>query len=192
MRIYKLLLSFTALLLLVLFSGCDSSSNAQNTQIEFANSFAGTFVNGTIDTNTDGFVVSILSEQGSSYALGPNLINSEIELIPIVTIVPCTTPNDNPGFLSMLEQGAQVITLDNNDQIFVEMTELIQCTSNDIETDPSFSFDGEGNITDGTGQFENATGSLTINGTGRFSISDTSGFFGSAAGISDGIIELNP
>lgn len=176
---------------LILGASCDNDSRAQSSTIQFSNNFVGTFVNGTTDTNSDGFSAAVLTLQGQSTSLGANSIGSKLELIPVVPEEPCITPNGGNGFEATLVEGVQVISISGDDQIFIELQDLTECLAEDTDTDPSFSFSGVGLITGGVGEFEEASGTTTFSGTGTFMISDDSGFFGSANGELTGTIELN-
>lgn len=191
MGIKKYILALSAVVFLFGATSCDNDSRAQGSQIQFTNSLAGSFVNGTTDTNNDGFSAAVLSLQGLSTELGVNKVDSKIELAPIVPNEPCLTPNGGSGFEASLVHGTQVITLDDNDQLFIELEELQECIGDDSDTDPSFSFEGGGSINGGTGEFEGATGTIAFSGTGTFLITDNTGFFGSTKGEIEGVIELN-
>jgi len=191
MNIKNLVLGLSALVFLIGAVSCDNDSRAQGSQIQFSNNFAGSFVNGTTDANNDGISAAVLSLQGLSLALGPNTISSKIELEPLDPPEPCITPNGGAGIDTSLVQAAIVITLDDNDQILVELNELEECVAADTVIDPSFSFSGDGAVTGGSGEFEGATGTVNFSGTGVFLISETTGFYGSTSGLIDGVIELN-
>lgn len=191
MKFGKFISILTLGFFLITSVSCDNDSRAQGSIIQFSNSFVGTFVNGTTDTNSDGFTASVLTLQGESTALGPNTIGSKLELIPIVPNEPCITPNGGSGFEASLVDGVQVISINGDDQIFIQLQGLTQCLSDDTDTDPSFSFSGEGLITGGVGEFADAGGTAIFSGTGSFMISDDSGFFGSTNGELSGTIELN-
>ena len=172
----------------LLAAGCDSS-RAQTTTIPFTNNFAGSFVNGTVDSNSDGFASAVVTELGQSEVLGRNAISSKLEMSPVNPVEPCTTQGGGEGTMAVLIDGAQVITADAPDQIYVNLTVLSQCVPDDVVADPGFSYEGQGVITGGTGAYAGATGTVSITGTGSYLVSDDSGFFGSSSGVMEGSLE---
>ena len=186
------ILFLLAVLSLPLFAaGCDSSSRAQTTTIPFSNNFAGSFVNGTVDSNADGFASAVVTEFGQSEVLGLNSISSKLEMSPADPVEPCITPGGGGGTTAVLIDGAQVITADGPDQIYVSLTAFSQCVPDDVGSDPGFSYEGQGVITGGTGAYAGAAGTVSITGTGVYLVSHGTGFFGSSSGVMEGTVELN-
>ena len=185
------ILFLLGVLTLPLFAaGCENSSRAQTTTIPFTNNFAGSFVNGTVDSNSDGFASAVVTEFGQSEILGLNSISSKLEMSPVDPVEPCITPGGGGGTVAVLIDGAQVITADGPDQIYVSLTALSQCVPDDVAADPGFSYEGQGVITGGTGAYAGASGTVSITGAGAYLVSDDSGFFGSSSGVMEGALEL--
>jgi len=186
----RILFLFGVLFLPLLAAGCENSSRAQTTTIPFTNNFAGSFVNGTVDSNADGFASAVVTEFGQSEALGLNSISSKLEMSPADPVEPCITPGGGEGTIAVLIDGAQVITADGPDQIYVSLTSLSQCVPDDVAANPGFSYEGQGVITGGTGAYAGASGTVSFTGTGAYLVSDESGFFGSSSGVMEGSLEL--
>lgn len=186
----RILFLLCALSLPLFAAGCENSSRAQTTTIPFTNNFAGSFVNGTVDTNDDGFASAVVTEFGQSEVIGLNAISSRLEMSPVDPVEPCITPGGGGGTIAFLVDGAQVITADGPDQIYVSLTGLSQCVPDDVAADPGFSYEGQGIITGGTGAYAGAAGTVSITGTGAYLVSDESGFFGTSSGVMEGSLEL--
>lgn len=189
----KLLLSVLLPLLCFYSISCDSDSNAQDSNIVFTANAAGYYFSGTADSNGDGSTNLINVNQGLSDELGSFNMGSQFEFVAVASIVPCVLPSGGPGLVFALVQGTQVITIiSDNDQIYTEFTVLNCCFSAPGDPDPTFSLDGTAEVTGGTGQFTDATGTISYTGTGsnQFAAPDGSGVFGEINLSAEGTIEL--
>jgi len=172
--------------------GCNDDSKAQGSTIRFSGDAAGYFFTGTADSNQDGSPNLINNQQGLSSELGSFNMGTQFEFIRADPIEPCELPSGGEGAVFNLVQGTQVITiLSDNDQILTEFTELVCCFALPGNPDPTFSLDGTAAVIGGTGEFTDATGTITYTGTGtnEFSAPDGSGVFGEVNLVATGTID---
>ena len=166
---------------------CDNDSNAQSNEIEFTETYSGSFETGpdSTDTNGDGRPANTGQFLGTS-TFGSVSIQSLNEFEPILENVDCDLGEDE----FTLVQGHFVKRFSNGELIFGIWNSGFSC------------FDPETNIatttqigvfTGGTGQFLNAGGPVQIDYSSTFlAIPPTDGFtFGGSSGTGFGTIIFN-
>lgn len=170
-------LGITLILMLVLAVG-----QAEARQRRLRGHIAGTSVNGTIDTNGDGIAMDValmdvalevantnlgrFINQGGTEVKNPNAPNSPSA---------CQLPDGTVGFEFGLVQGHGVSTHERTgDQLFADETSFTECLN---FSTGKFSFSAAGTWAGGTGQFANATGPWSLQGTGAVVVADPSGHF---------------
>lgn len=181
MKKLKILLSLTVLLAFTtLLLSCDNNSNAQETGTELSATFSGSFITASVntDTNDDGRPSSYRTYEGTSN-LGQftlTIIDEFAQPIP-----PANCPSDNLEF--DLVRGTFVIRLDNGELLLGNIDSGFSCfdpvagSSEIIEL---------GEITQGTGMFSDATGSMEFDTSSIFL--NTTAVNGFASGGSTGTI----
>jgi len=130
----------------------------------FTGKGSGSFTVTSVDTNGDGIPGSMGTFKGKFFPLGSSSAQAFVE--GKITNVPCTAQSDGRGIVETLAEGSEVYRIDfTGDLIFTTLTSLTVCIPTG-PNDSSISLSLEETITGGTGQFANASGSNTVNGTG--------------------------
>ena len=170
-----------------LATSCDNKSNAQNSEIEFAETYSGSFTTApaATDTNGDGRPANIGQFLGTS-TFGSVSIQSLNEFEIVLENADCDEGEDE----FTLVQGRFVKRFSNGELIFGTWASGVSCfdpVTNIATTTQVGTFSG------GTGQFENATGPIQIDYTSTFlALPSIDGFsFGGSSGIGFGTIMFN-
>ena len=131
-----------------------------------------TLVSTDINTVDDIFPAVLATGVAVNPKLGRMLFSNQFETEPNGT---CDTESGAVGDLFSLVQGTLVINVSRNnnqaDQIIIQVSKMDVCFDLSIPPFGTFTAIQEGQIVDGTGEFEGATGSLagTFQGTIRAS-----------------------
>jgi hypothetical protein len=136
---------------------------------KFKASVSGNFSSTVIDTNGDTVPGAIARLAGNG-SLGPITTDGYGEWSS--PGVPATCPNGHTGFRHTLIAARAVARIENGDLFFFQDTTGTLCF------DPATNlavFNVSGNITGGTGQFLNATGSISSTGSTLVLIGDSTG-----------------
>ena len=171
-------------LTLGLATSCDNDSNAQDNEIDFTETYSGSFETGpaATDTNNDDRPANIGQFMGTS-TFGSVSIQSINEFEPVLENANCDLGEDE----FTLVQGQFVKRFSNGELIFGTWTSGVSCFDpvTNISTTTQV-----GAFTGGTGQFENATGPVQIDFTSTFlATPDVNGFtFGGTSGTGFGTI----
>ena len=170
-----------------LVTSCDNKSNAQNSEIEFAESYAGSFETApaATDTNGDGRPANIGQFLGTS-TFGSVSIQSLNEFEIVLENADCDEGEDE----FTLVQGYFVKRFSNGELIFGIWASGVSCFDPDTNIATTIQV---GTFSGGTGQFENATGPIQIDYTSTFlALPSIDGFsFGGSSGIGFGTIVFN-
>lgn len=180
-------LTLCASAILGLATSCDNKSNAQNSEIEFAESYAGSFETApaATDTNGDGRPANIGQFLGTS-TFGSVSIQSLNEFEFVLENADCDEGEDE----FTLVQGHFVKRFSNGELIFGIWASGVSCFDPDTNIATTIQV---GTFSGGTGQFENATGPIQIDYTSTFlALPSIDGFsFGGSSGIGFGTIVFN-
>jgi len=180
-------LTLYASAILGLVTSCDNKSNAQNSEIEFAESYAGSFETApaATDTNGDGRPANIGQFLGTS-TFGSVSIQSLNEFEIVLENADCDEGEDE----FTLVQGYFVKRFSNGELIFGIWASGVSCFDPDTNIATTIQV---GTFSGGTGQFENATGPIQIDYTSTFlALPSIDGFsFGGSSGIGFGTIVFN-
>jgi len=180
-------LTLYASAILGLVTSCDNKSNAQNSEIEFAESYAGSFETApaATDTNGDGRPANIGQFLGTS-TFGSVSIQSLNEFEIVLENADCDEGEDE----FTLVQGYFVKRFSNGELIFGTWASGVSCFDPDTNIATTIQV---GTFSGGTGQFENATGPIQIDYTSTFlALPSIDGFsFGGSSGIGFGTIVFN-
>ena len=185
LRICALLICVSAVLGLA--TSCDNDSNAQSNEIEFTESYSGSFETGpdTTDTNGDGRPANTGQFLGTS-TFGSVSIQSLNEFEIVLENTNCDLGEDEFD----LVQGHFVKRFSNGELIFGTWNSGFSCFDplTSIATTTQI-----GVFTGGTGQFLNATGPVQIDYSSTFlAIPPVDGFtFGGTSGTGFGTIIFN-
>jgi len=186
---------FAAALLFTAFSvlavsavtGCNNNTKAQNNEIDFTESYSGSFVTASTltDSNDDGKPANLGEFEGTS-TFGPVSIQSLNEFEKADT-------NDNcpPGELEFsLVRGNFVKRISNGDLLYGTWATGTSCFDPVTAFSTTFQI---GVFTGGTSQFITAAGPIRIDYESTFLVvPSVSGFdFGGSSGTGEGTIELN-
>jgi len=170
-----------------LATSCDNESNAQNNEIEFTETYSGSFETApaATDTNGDGRPANIGQFLGTS-TFGSVSIQSLNEFEIVLETANCELGEDE----FTLVQGNFVKRFSNGELIFGTWESGVSCFDplTKISTTTQV-----GTFSGGTGQFENATGPIQIDFMSTFLASPSvDGFtFGGASGTGFGTIIFN-
>jgi len=166
----NLCISLVFVLSFVLASSAMNGNEGGNDPLTIKSS--STLISTNIDTNNDDFPSVLATGVAVNPKLGRMLFSNQFETKP--TDQACTTSFDEDGVLFDLVQGTLVINVSRNnnqaDQIVISLTKEDVCFSTESNR---FSAVQEGDIVDGTGEYENATGSISGNFVGTFRATDT-------------------
>ncbi len=170
-----------------LATSCDNDSNAQSNEIDFTETYSGSFETGPMstDTNGDGRPANLGQFLGTS-TFGSVAIQSLNEFELVLENANCDIGEDEFS----LVQGHFVKRFSNGELIFGNWDSGFSCF--DPETSTSTTTQ-TGVFIGGTGQFENATGPVEINYTSTFlATPPVDGFtFGGTSGTGFGTIVFN-
>ncbi len=166
---------------------CDNDSNAQDNEIEFTETYSGSFETApaATDSNDDGIPANIGQFMGTS-TFGSVSIQSLNEFEPVLENADC-----DPGDVEFtLVRGNFVKRFSNNELIFGTWESGVSCF------DPGTNISSTtqvGIFTGGTGQFVNAAGPIQIDFTSNFlAVANIIGFnFGGSNGTGFGTIMFN-
>jgi len=159
---------------------CDNESNAQNSEIEFTETYSGSFETAPAATNSN------LGQFLGTSTFGSVSIQSLNEFEAVLENANC-----NEGEIEFtLVQGHFVKRFSNGELIFGTWASGVSCfdpATNIAMTTQVGTFSG------GTGQFENATGPIQIDYTSTFlAVPSVDGFtFGGSSGTGFGTIIFN-
>jgi len=166
---------------------CDNDSNAQNNEIEFTETYSGSFETApaATDSNDDGKPANLGQFLGTS-TFGSVSIQSLNEFEIVLENANCDEGEDE----FTLVQGHFVKRFSNGELIFGTWATGVSCfdpVTNIATTTQVGTFSG------GTGQFENATGPIQIDYTSTFlAVPSVDGFdFGGSSGTGFGTIIFN-
>ncbi len=185
LKVLTLVLCSSAVLGLA--ASCDNDSNAQDNEIEFTETYSGSFETApaATDSNDDGRPANLGQFLGTS-TFGNVSIQSLNEFEPVLENANCDPGEDE----FTLVQGHFVKRFSNNELIFGTWESGVSCFDpvTSIATTTQV-----GTFTGGTGQFENATGPIQIDFTSTFLASPAvDGFtFGGTSGTGFGTIIYN-
>ena len=178
---------FCSALILSLCVSCDNDSNAQDNEIEFTETYSGSFETApsATDTNGDGRPANVGQFMGTS-TFGSVSIQSLNEFEPVLENAACNLGEDEFS----LVQGHFVKRFSNGELIFGSWSSGFSCFDPITNTSTTTQV---GMFTGGTGQFENATGSVQIDyGSTFLATPGVDGFtFGGTSGIGFGTIVFN-
>jgi len=181
MKKLNTLLSITVLLALsTSLLSCDNNSNAQQTGTELSATYSGSFITASIntDTNDDGRPSSFRTYEGTSNVglITLTIVDEFAQPIP-----PVNCPTDNLEF--DLVSGSFVIRLENGDLLLGNINSGFSC----FDPVARLSEIKEvGEITEGTGTFSGAVGSIEFNTNSIFL--NTTAINGFTSGGSTGTI----
>lgn len=156
-------------LALLLAGGLD---RAEAKSRHFVSDYAGTAVDGVIDTDGDVIRTASVNTGIANTTLGRFVFQSESEVLRrLVTNVTCPA-----GTLERpLLQAHAVLTKEKTgEQLFLTETSGMQCL--DLTT-LTFTYHTQGTFDGGTGRFVNAAGTFEDNSTGATLVSDPKGHF---------------
>lgn len=185
---------FASLFIILSFlhdSGAMNGNKGGNNPLTIKSS--STLISTNIDTNNDGFPSVLATGIAVNPKLGRMLFSNQFETRPADQA--CTTSFGEDGNLFVLEQGTLVINVSRNnnqaDQIVINLTKEDVCFSTESNR---FSAVQEGDIVDGSGEYENATGSISGNFVGTFRAIDADQgtvieSFSNVTGLSELILE---
>jgi hypothetical protein len=170
-----------------LTTSCDNESNAQGSEIEFAETYSGSFETApaATDTNSDGRPANIGQFMGTS-TFGSVSIQSLNEFEIVLETANCDEGEDEFA----LVQGNFVKRFSNGELIFGTWDSGVSC----FDPDTNIAITTQvGTFSGGTGQFENATGPIQIDYTSTFlAVPSIDGFsFGGSSGTGIGTIIFN-
>jgi len=181
MRVNRLVLGLAMGLVMAVTIG---SAGAE--ERAFTQKFSGSFLTTQIDTNGDGVKARFGLAAGKSSDLGTILFQIVTELSPLSSATTCPTGNLESEFV-----GGHGIIRENKkgSLLFIEAGPGGQyCLDPTTDT---FTFSGSGSITGGTGEFEGATGSIEVEGSGTIMVSDPAdNEFGSQVGQVTGTLNV--
>lgn len=186
-KLYVLTAIFLSFYSITLLTGCDSNSNAQQTETQFTESYSGSFVSASIvtDTNDDGSPANFGEFVGES-TFGAVTIQSLNEFEPALDNANCAE-----GQIEFtLVQGHFVKRFDNGELIFGNWATGFSCFDTATMTSTTTQ---AGAFAGGTGQFENASGPIQIDYNSTF-LADNAvqGFsFGGSDGTGEGTVIFN-
>jgi hypothetical protein len=149
----------------------------------FIEDYAGSSVDGVIDTNGDGRTASVVTAIAKT-TLGRVFAQGAVEFLPaLATNVSC--PTGTVEFPQL--QNHAVLTLQaTGEQLFQTYTSGTACLD---PTTLTVTYHGQGNFTGGTGRFVHATGPLENTGTQTFLVLDPAGHsFGASTGTVTGTL----
>jgi hypothetical protein len=162
MKTCFILLGFALTLLLAGYVGGD---DVQTKKVRCT--FAGSFTDGVetnIDTNNDNVSAS-LSQGFASCNIGNSVVQVENEYVGPIT--PNTTcPGGTEEFHSV-QNHSVATSVKNADQAFGEAAFITLCLD-PTAPDLAFTYTAKVNYAGGTGQFAGATGSLDVQGSGKY------------------------
>jgi len=186
-KLYLLTLILFSFYSVLLITGCDNESNAQQTETQFTETYSGSFVSASTvtDTNDDGSPANFGEFVGES-TFGAVAIQSLNEFEPAQENANCAA-----GQIEFtLVQGHFVKRFDNGDLIFGNWTSGVSCFNTDTMTSTTTQ---NGSFTGGTGQFVNTTGPIQINYNSTFLADNAEqGFsFGGSDGTGEGTVVFN-
>ena len=170
-----------------LATSCDNESNAQGSEIEFTETYSGSFQTApaATDTNGDGRPANIGQFLGTS-TFGSVSIQSLNEFEFVLENADCDEGEDE----FTLVQGHFVKRFSNGELIFGSWASGVSC----FDPDTNIAITTQvGTFSGGTGQFENATGPIQIDYTSTFlAVPSIDGFsFGGSSGTGIGTIIFN-
>lgn len=170
-----------------LATSCDNESNAQNNEIDFTETYSGSFETApaATDTNGDGRPANIGQFLGTS-TFGSVSIQSLNEFEIVLETANCDEGEDE----FTLVQGNFVKRFSNGELIFGTWDSGVSCF--DPATNVAITTQ-VGTFSGGTGQFENSTGPIQIDYTSTFlAVPSIEGFtFGGSSGTGFGTIIFN-
>ena len=170
-----------------LATSCDNKSNAQNSEIDFTETYSGSFTTApaATDSNDDGKPANLGQFLGTS-TFGSVSIQSLNEFEFVLENAECNEGEDEFS----LVQGHFVKRFSNGELIFGTWASGVSCF--DPVTNIAITFQ-MGSFSGGTGQFENATGHIRIDYTSTFlAVPSIDGFdFGGSSGTGMGKIVFN-
>lgn len=177
----KLFCIFVLLFILTTTISCDNDSNAQQTGIEFSATYSGSFITASVntDTNEDGRPSSYRTYEGESNLglITLTIIDEFAQPIP-----PVNCPENNLEF--DLVRGSFVLRLEGGDLLLGEINSGFSC----FDAAAGLSeITEEGQITNGTGEFVDAGGSIEFITSSIFL--NTTAVNGFASGGSTGSIK---
>jgi hypothetical protein len=185
MKTKSLAVGLAIVLLMAVATGCDHNGKAQESQIQFSESYSGSFVSTSIDTNNDGVPANLGTFEGTSM-IGTVTTQVTIQsLNEFQSSESVTCPNGNVGFT--LVQGHFVKRIANGDLLLGTWESGTSCFDPTTSTSKTTQ---KGKFIGGTGQFANATGPVEIDYTSTF-LANTKkdGFaFGGTTGTGTGTI----
>jgi len=168
-------------------TSCDNKSNAQNSEIEFTETYSGSFTTApaATDSNDDGKPANLGQFLGTS-TFGSVSIQSLNEFEIVLENADCDEGEDE----FTLVQGHFVKRFSNGELIFGTWASGVSCFDPDTNIATTTQV---GTFSGGTGQFENATGPIQIDYTSTFlAVPSIDGFdFGGSSGIGFGTIVFN-
>lgn len=184
MHVKHLPLLIVLFCLVTIHSGCDNKSNAQSSQIDFTESYSGSFISGSVntDSNGDGINALVSTLKGTS-SLGNFTMEMIAEIIPIEGNTLCIQADQEwelvPGFF--------VKRFENGDLLYGEWTSGFNCSNAPTATAV---LTMTGTIVGGTGEFEGATGVVqTIIDRNFLTKTGENGYaFGSSVGSGSGTV----
>ena len=180
-------LTLCAFVILGFATSCDNKSKAQDREIEFTETYSGSFETApaATDSNDDGKPANIGQFLGTS-TFGSVSIQSLNEFEIVLENADCDEGEDEFS----LVQGHFVKRFSNGELIFGTWASGVSCFDpvTSIATTTQV-----GTFSGGTGQFENATGPIQIDYTSTFlAVPSVDGFdFGGSSGIGFGTIIFN-
>lgn len=179
-KVYEYFCLLSLIFVITTVVSCDNDSNAQNTGTEFSATFSGSFITASINTDTDD------DGRPSSYRTYEGDSNIGLITLTIVDefaqpIPPVNCPVDNLEF--DLVRGSFVIRLVNGDLLLGIINSGLSCFD---AVDGLSEIIEEGEITAGTGDFENASGNIEFKTSSIFL--NTTAVNGFASGGSSGSI----
>ncbi len=170
-----------------LVTSCDNKSNAQNSEIEFTETYSGSFTTApaATDSNDDGKPANLGQFLGTS-TFGSVSIQSLNEFEIVLENADCGEGEDE----FTLVQGHFVKRFSNGELIFGSWASGVSCFNPDTNIATTTQV---GTFSGGTGQFENATGPIQIDYTSTFlAVPSVDGFsFGGSSGTGFGTIMFN-
>ena len=185
--ISAVVLALCSFVILGLAISCDNKSNAQDSEIGFTETYSGSFQTApaATDSNDDGKPANIGQFLGTS-TFGSVSIQSLNEFEFVLENADCDEGEDE----FTLVQGHFVKRFSNGELIFGTWASGVSCF--DPVTNIAITFQ-KGSFSGGTGQFENATGSIRIDYASTFlAVPSIDGFdFGGSSGTGMGKIVFN-
>jgi hypothetical protein len=136
----------------------------------FVSDYAGTGVNGVIDTNGDGRTAGVITGIANT-TLGRFLFQSVVEFLPrLATNVTCPA---GMAEIPLLQIHAVLTQQSTGEQLFLTYTSGTQCFD---PTTFTVTAHVQGTFSGGTGRFVHATGPFEDNGTGAVLVFDLPAF----------------